>query len=174
MRHPFQIRAASLVIVAMASAASLPASAGEAECQTIRTSFEAVAAAPAYKQSMEMKAQGMTMEGIIIGDMVYMNPDGSRWVKLPLKKGGRKGMLDQIMSMTGISNCAIVRAETLPAGDMLVYEYMMTPPKGLPGAGDAPAKHQIWIGTKDGLVHRIASDGITGNLTYGAIAPPIP
>ena len=167
-------KAAPLAFTLALSTLYAPALAGDAECQTIRASFDAVAAAPAYKQTIDMKAQGMVMEGVVIGDVIYMNPDGSRWVKLPLKKGGRKGMLDQIMSMSAISACAIARTETLSAGDMLVYDYMMAPPKGLPGAGDAPAKHQIWIGTKDGLVHRLVSEGINVTLTYGAIEAPIP
>ena len=152
----------------------LPAFASETECAAIGKAFDAVANVPAYRQSITMKDQAAPMEAIIIGDMIYAKPDGQKWMKIRLKAGGRKGMLDQFMTMSAVSDCTMARSDTLPAGEMRVYEYTMAPPKGFPGMSDAPIKQQIWVGVADGLIHKLASEGIDGTMTYGAMEPPIP
>jgi hypothetical protein len=151
-----------------------PAFAGEAECVAISKAFDAVASVPAYRQSITMKDQAAPMEAIIIGDMIYAKPDGQKWMKIRLKAGGRKGMLDQFMTMSAMTECKIAGNETLPAGEARIFEYMMAPPKGFPGVGDTPMKQQIWVGVADGLIHKLASDSIQGTMTYGAMEPPIP
>lgn len=150
-----------------------PAAAGPAECEAIGNAFKAIAAVPAYRQLIDMKDPPMKMEGVVIGETIYMNVDG-KWNKVRLKPGGRMGMLDQIMVMSLVSDCKDLRMENLPAGRAKVYEYMMAPPKGMPGVSDKPAKHTVWIGTSDGLVHRMVADTMTIELSFDKQVPPIP
>lgn len=150
-----------------------PVQAGPAECEAIQNAFNAVAAVPGYRQMITVAEPKTEMEQMVIAETIYTRIDG-KWMKLKLKPGGRKGLLDAVMSMSSISDCKETRAEALPAGRAKVYEYMMTPPKGLPGAGTAPIKHEVWIGASDGLVHRISGNETTANLSYGTLIPPIP
>lgn len=165
--------ASALAGVILLFRAVSPASAGPAECEAIVNAFNAVAATPGYKQSVSVAEPKTEIEQVLIGEMLYTNVDG-KWMKLKLKPGGRKAILDAIMSMSAISECKEIKTDALPAGRMKVYEYMMTPPKLLPGSSTAPVKHEIWLGTSDGLVHRISGAGTTANITYGALTPPIP
>ncbi|MCA0401597.1 MAG: hypothetical protein LCH38_12365 [Proteobacteria bacterium] len=167
---PFASALAGIILVLRAVS---PASAGPAECEAIMNSFAAVAATPGYKQSVSVAEPKTEIEQIVIGEMLYTNAGGS-WSKLKLKPGGRKGILDAIMSMSSVSECKEIRVENLPAGRMKVYEYMMAPPKLLPGSSTAPVKHEVWLGSSDGLVHRISAAGTIANITYGALTPPIP
>lgn len=150
-----------------------PAEAGPAECEAIGNAFKAIAAVPAYRQIIDMTNPPMKMEGVVIGETIYMNVNG-KWNKVQLKPGGRKGMLDQIMVMSAVSDCIDLRMENLPAGRAKVYEYMMTPPKGMPGVSDKPAKHTVWIGIADGLVHRMVAESMRVDLSFDKQVPPIP
>lgn len=150
-----------------------PAAAGPVECEAIGNAFKAIAAVPAYRQVIDMTAPPMKMEGIVIGETVYMQVDG-KWNKVQLKPGGRKGMLDQIMVMSAVSDCNDLRMETLPVGRAKVYEYMMAPPKGMPGVSEKPARHVVWIGVSDGLVHRLQAENMTIDLSFDKQVPPIP
>ena len=153
--------------------AASPAAAGPAECEAIGNAFNAMAAVPAYRQVIDMTNPSMKMEGVVIGETVYMNVEG-KWNKVTLKPGGRKGMLDTIMKMSSVYDCKELRAETLPAGRAKVYEYMMTPPKGMPGSDDKPAKHTVWLGVSDGLVHRMQAENMKIELSFDKQVPPIP
>ncbi len=150
-----------------------PASAGPAECEAISNSFNAIAGVPAYRQVIDMANPPMKMEGVVIGETVYMNING-KWNKVQLKQGGRKGMLDSMMAMSSIFDCKELRSEAIPAGRTKVYEYMMTPPKSMPGVSDKPTKQLIWVGVSDGLVHRMISEGMKIELSFDKQVPPIP
>ncbi|WP_150286799.1 hypothetical protein [Rhabdaerophilum calidifontis] len=167
---PFLAVAAGTVLLA---GAITPAAAGPAECETIGKAFQAIAAVPAYRQVVDMTTPPMKMEAIVIGETIYMSVAGS-WNKVRLKPGGRKGMLEEIMKMTSVSDCKEVRADTLPSGNAKVFEYMMTPPKGMPGVSDKPAKYTVWIGVSDGLVHRMLAESMTVDLSFEKQVPPIP
>ncbi len=151
-----------------------PASASPAACDAIQNGFSAVASVPAYRQLIETGKNGERMEGVVIGETVYMRVD-EKWMRMRLKAGGRKGMFAQLLAMSTISDCQEVRAEALPSGMRAkVYEFMMTPPRGIPGAGDKPAKNTVWIGVDDGLVYRQVSEETSVTLSYDKIVPPIP
>jgi hypothetical protein len=150
-----------------------PAQAGPVECEAIGNAFNAIAAVPAYRQVIDMTNPSMKLEGVVIGETVYMSIDG-KWNKVTLKPGGRKGMLDEIMKTSSVFDCKELRAETLPAGRTKVYEYMMNPPKGMPGVSDKPAKHTVWLGVSDGLVHRMQAENMTIELSFDKQVPPIP
>jgi hypothetical protein len=150
-----------------------PAAAGPAECEAIGNAFNATAGVPAYRQIIDMTTPPMKMEGVVIGETVYMQVDG-KWNKVQLKPGGRKGMLNEIMKTSSVFDCKELRAETLPAGRTKVYEYMMNPPKGMPGVSDKPAKHTVWIGVSDGLVHKMVAENMTIDLSFDKQVPPIP
>ncbi|MCZ8181846.1 MAG: hypothetical protein O9322_02665 [Beijerinckiaceae bacterium] len=153
---------------------ALPALASPAACDAIQNGFNAVASVPAYRQLVETGQKGERMEGVIIGETVYMRVE-EKWMRMRLKPGGRKGMLNQIMSMSSITDCREMRAEALPSGMRTkVYEFMMTPPQGMPGVPNKPAKNTVWIGVDDGLVYRQVSDEITVTLSYDKVVPPIP
>lgn len=161
---------------AMMGSALLTASAalaGPADCEAIQNAFNAVADVPGYRQSVDMPSTGMKMESVVVGEIVYASIDG-KWTKVRLKPGGRKGMLTAIMSMSQVFDCKELRSETLPVGRAKVYEYMMSPPKGMPGVSDKPAKHTVWIGVDDGLVHRMHADDMKVELDFRKQIPPIP
>lgn len=167
---PFLSAAAGFILLLRAA---VPAHAGPADCEAISNSFNAIANAQGYRQVVEMTTPPMTMQQIVIGETIYTQVDG-KWMKLRMKPGGRKGMLDAIMSMSSVSDCKEIRAETLPAGRMKVYEFMMTPPKGIPGAGDQPLRQEVWIGVADGLVHRMTAPQTKVELSFDKIVAPIP
>lgn len=167
---PFLSAAAGIFLLARAIT---PAAAGPAECEAIGNAFTAIAGVPAYRQIIDMTTPPMKMEGVVIGETVYMQVEG-RWNKVQLKPGGRKGMLNEIMKMSAVFDCKELRAETLPAGRMKIYEYMMNPPKGMPGVSDKPAKHTVWIGVSDGLVHKMLAENMTIDLSFDKQVPPIP
>ena len=155
-------------------AMAIPALASPAACDAIQNGFNAVASVPAYKQLIETGQKGERMEGVIIGETVYMRVE-DKWMRMRLKPGGRKGMLSQILSMSSITDCREVRAEALPSGMRAkVYEFMMTPPRGLPGVPNTPSKNTVWIGVDDGLVYRQVSDETSITLSYDKVVPPIP
>lgn len=167
---PFLSGAAGLFLLARAIA---PAAAGPADCEAVGNAFSAVAGVPAYRQTIDMTTPPMKMESVVIGETIYMNVDG-KWNKVQMKAGGRKGMLDEVMRMSSVFDCREVRAETLPAGRTKVYEYMMAPPKNMPGAGDKPARHTVWVGVSDGLVHKMLAENMTIDLSFDKQVPPIP
>jgi hypothetical protein len=154
--------------------AVMPALANPAACDAIQNGFNAVASVPGYRQVVELGRTGERMEGVVIGETVYMRIN-DRWTRMRLKAGGRKGMLNQILALSSITDCREVRSEALPSGVRAkVYEYMMTPPRGLPGASDKPVRTLIWIGIEDGLVHRQVSEDTSIHLAYDRVVPPIP
>jgi hypothetical protein len=152
----------------------VPAWSNPAACDAIQNGFNAVASVPGYRQVVELGRTGERMEGVVIGETVYMRVN-DRWTRMRLKAGGRKGMLNQILSMSSITDCREVRAEALPSGMRAkVYEFMMTPPRGMPGVPDKPSKNTVWIGVDDGLVYRQVSDETSVTLSYDKVMPPIP
>jgi len=168
------IRNLSRSLVAMAAMLLAgQAQAGPVECEAIQNAYKAVASVPGYRQVVDMPGLSTKMESVVIGDMIYARMD-DKWRKIPLKPGGRIGMLTALLDMTSIFDCKELRSETLPAGRVKVFEYMMTPPKGLPGAGTKPARQVAWIGVTDGLVHRMTSDDTTIELDFRTQIPPIP
>lgn len=150
-----------------------PALAAPPECESIHKAFSTVATVESYRQKVDMPEMKTTFEQMVIGDVIYTREE-TKWSKLKLKPGGRKGILEAMAPLSAISGCKALRSETLPAGPTQVYEFMMAPPKGIPGAGTAPIRQEVWIGTRDGLVHRISGGSTTANITYGALTPPIP
>lgn len=145
-----------------------------AACDAIQNGFNAVASVPGYRQVVEMGRTGERLDGVVIGETVYMRVN-DRWTRMRLKPGGRKGMLEQIVAMSSIAQCTEIRSEPLPSGARAkVYQYMMTPPQGMPGVGDKPIPQQVWIGIEDGLVHKQVSQDITITLSYDRVMPPIP
>lgn len=154
------------------SLASAQAFAGPAECEALQNAFNAVAAVPAYRQVVDMPTTKMRFEAVVIGEMIYSNVEG-KWTKIRLKPGGRKGILDQVMSMSALLDCTSLRNEEIPAGRSKVYQYTMTPPKGMPGA-TGPVQTTIWIGLNDGLVHRMTTSDMKVEITYDKVMPPIP
>ena len=151
-----------------------PAVASPAACDAIQNGFNAVASVPGYRQVVELGRTGERMEGVVIGETVYMRVN-DRWTRMRLKAGGRKGMLNQILSLSSITDCREVRSETLPSGlRATVYEYMMTPPRNMPGVPDKPMRNLVWIGIEDGLVHRQVSEDTSLHLAYDRVVPPIP
>ncbi len=155
-------------------ALTAPAWANPAACDAIQNGFNAVVSVPAYRQLVEIADTGERMEGVVIGETVYARIN-EKWTRIRLKAGGRKGMFDHLLARSSITECREVRAETLPSGARAkVYEFMMTPPTGLPGASDKPVKNTVWIGVEDGLVYRQVSDKTTATLSYEKVVPPIP
>lgn len=167
---PFLSAAAGIFLLLRAVA---PAAAGPADCEAVGNAFSAIAAVPGYRQFIDMTTPPMKMEGVVIGETVYMQVDG-KWNKVQLKPGGRKGMMDEIMKTSSVFDCKELRAETLPAGRTKVYEYMMSPPKGMQGVSDKPAKHTVWVGVSDGLVHKLLAENMTIDLSFDKQVPPIP
>ena len=169
MRMCFSVSCLGAMIAMIgASDAASPA------CAPIEKAFQAVAAAPNVRQTMELTGpQPMKMESIFIGDTLYVL-EGQKWRKITLKKGGRIGILNSMMDMSALYDCKETRTDALSTGATQVYEYMMTPPKGLPGADNTPMRGEIWVGVADGLIYRMKGEKLVGVLSYGPETPPVP
>lgn len=150
------------------------AQASPAACDAIVNGFNAVASVPGYRQTIDMPRSGEKLEGVIIGETMYMRVN-DKWSRIRLKPGGRKGLTSQMIAMSSISDCKEVRAEALPSGARAkVYDFLMQPPRGMPGVGDKPIRQQVWIGIEDGLVHKQVGDDLLLVLSYDKVVAPIP
>lgn len=142
-------------------------------CAMVQESFTAVATAPAYRQSTKVPGMPGGVEAIVIGDVIYARMD-NKWNKIPLKAGGRKGMVEQLMSLTNMSNCREIGTEDINGRKLTVIEYMMTAPKGMPGDDGKPKKHSLWISQDNKRPYRLVSEGVEVDIQYENIAAPIP
>jgi hypothetical protein len=149
------------------------ASAQSGSCALVQESINAVATAPAYRQSTKIPSMPDGMEAVVIGDMIYARVD-NKWNKIPLKPGGRKGMVEQFMSMSAVSDCKETGIEDLNGRKLRVVEYMMTAPKGMPGDDGKPKKHSLWVGQDDNRPYRLVSEGVEVDIQYENVTPPIP
>lgn len=166
-------RPARLLSVPVLLAGLSPAAAQDATCGVIDKAIAAMIAAPAYHQTVEMKEPPMRFEGIVIGDTIHAKME-DKWQTIRLKPGGRKGMTEQMIAMSRIFDCKEKAAEEKDGRKLHVIEYMMTPPKGMPGVSDKPARHVAWIGQADMLIYRMTADAMTVNIRYENITPPKP
>lgn len=164
-------RFSRLGMVAAGLLAAPAALARPADCEAVQNAFNAVSDVPGYRQSVDMP--GSKVESVVVGETIYAHVDG-KWTKIRLRPGGRKGILQTMMSISQVFDCKELRSETLPAGRAKVYEYMMTPPKGLPGVPDQPVKHTVWVGVDDGLIHRMHAGDMKIELDFRKQIPPIP
>lgn len=150
--------------------ASTAVRAGEAECQAVVAAFTRLAEAPAYRQSMSLPGQP-AMEMAAIGDTLYMNA-GENWQKLPLKAGGRKEIMRQIVGEKPLENCEAGGTEQVggQAADMFAYR---VPP--IEGLSPEPSDQRVWIAQADGLPLRMLSaDGVDVMISYAPFEPPVP
>lgn len=160
----------SLTVVILSASG---ASAQSGSCTIVQESINAVATAPAYRQSTKILGMPEGMEAVVIGDMIFAHID-NKWNKIPLKPVGRKGMVEQIMSMSAISDCKETGIEDQNGRKLRVVEYMMTAPKGMPGDDGKPKKHSLWVGQDDNRPYRLVSEGVEVDIQYENVTPPIP
>jgi hypothetical protein len=162
---------AALVSPLLLLLAPFQAVAGPAECAAIIHSFSAMADQQGYRQVVEMAKSNFRIEQIVLGNTIYTNTDG-KWMKLGLKPGGRKEIVAQIMSETAVSDCSETGVDTLPGGRAKVFEFTLSPPKGIPGG--KPTRQKIWISSSDGLVRRMVGEDVKIELSFDKLTPPIP
>lgn len=145
------------------------------DCQTVFEAYVALAAAPAYHQTVSMP-NAPTMEMVTVGDVLYMREDEA-WKKVDLGPGMRAEMMRQTMpSADALKDCSRLAGDTIDGAAMSVYSYQ---PPQIEGAGPLGAQ-KVWIGDKDGLPHRMASvgaddGGVTVEIVFdGVEAPTVP
>ena len=163
------LAAAALLVMVV-----VPAKADPAACDAIQNGFNAVASVPGYRQIMEVTRTGERLEGVVIGETVYMRVN-DRWSRMRLKAGGRKGLIKNVINLASISDCRELRSEILPHGGRAkIYEYTMTPTRDVSGGDGKPIRQQVWIGIGDGLVHRQVGEDLRLSLSFDRVMPPIP
>ena len=160
-----------MIISAAWLAGSVPARADD--CATIFKAFEALTGVPAYSQTVTMKDAG-SLRSVVIGDVMYAN-DGSKWMKIPLKAGGRRGMLKQFVpDGTHLKDCARVGSDTIGGAAMTVYSYVPPVPKGMEAFAAAGGAQKLWVGVSDGLPRRMTTDSMEMTISFDAVTAPIP
>lgn len=159
-----------LLVLPLALADASFARAGEAECQAVVAAFTRLAEAPAYRQTMKLPGVG-TMEMAAIGETLYIAADG-KWSKLPLRPGGRKEIMQQIIGSRPLANCEAAGSETVDGVATTVLAYRVPPIEGLT---DQPSDQRVWVGDADGLPLRMVSaDGTEVSLSFAPFDPPVP
>lgn len=166
------MRARGAILIGSMMLGMAPAAlAGPAECDAIQAAFVAMADQAGYRQTVEMTSNGLKVEQVVIADMLYTRVN-DRWTKLKLQPGGRKAMISRILGETQVSDCSEARVEALPTGNAKVYDFMLSPPKSVPGA--KATRQVIWIGISDGLVHRMVGPETRVDISFERLVPPIP
>lgn len=152
---------------------SLAGAARADECATIFKAFEALSTAPAYSQTITMKDAG-TLRSVVIGDVMYAN-DGSKWMKLLMKPGGRRGILKQFVpDGSHLKDCVRVGSDTLGGVATAVYSYVPPVPKGMEAFAGAGGPQKLWVGVSDGLPRRMTADAMEMTISFEAVSAPIP
>lgn len=152
--------------------AAVPAAsqAGEAECQAVVAAFTRLAEAPAYRQTVTLPGVG-TMAMATIGDTLYAEADGA-WTKLPLRPGGRKEMMQQIIGTRPLENCEAAGSETVDGVATAIFAYRVPPIEGI---SPEPSDQRVWIADADGLpVRMVSADGTEVSLSFAPFDPPVP
>ena len=143
------------------------------DCAIILKAFEALAAAPAYSQSVTMK-DGATLRFVVIGDVMYVN-DGSNWNKIPFKASDRRNMLKQLVpDDMHLKNCTRVGSEAIDGAAMTVYSYIAPVPKGMEALVPTNVVQKVWVGVSDGLPRRMTTDSVDMNIRFDGVTAPIP
>lgn len=143
------------------------------DCATIYKVFEALTTVPAYSQSVTMK-DSPPLRSVVIGDVMYVN-DGSNWMKIALKAGGRRGMLKQFVPDGSLlKDCTRLDSDTIDGAAMTVYSYVPPVPKGMEAFAAAGGVQKLWVGTSDGLPRRMTTDTVEMTISFDGVVAPIP
>lgn len=142
------------------------------ECETVAGAYSALAKVPAYRQVTQLNGKPL-LDAIMIGDTFYVNNDGT-WSKMPLGPGMREEMMKKVIpDASALKGCKSLGSEKLDGFDTDIFEYQPPPMEGVGASGP----QRVWIGTTDGLPHRMASDqvgkAIDVRITFENVAPPI-
>jgi len=166
-RKPLVLIAAAVLVAFVQS----PVSADD--CAPIYRAFEALSAAPSVSQTVSMA--GMPpMQSVIIGDTVYAH-DGTKWIKIVLKAGGRMGMLKQFVPDAGsLKDCVAAGVDTLDGKAMTTYTYVPPTPAGMEAFAPKDPGQKLWVGDEDGLPHRMTAEGTEVTISYDHVEPPVP
>ncbi|MFK8250560.1 hypothetical protein [Ancylobacter terrae] len=150
--------------------ASVPARADD--CPAIFKAFETLMKTSTYSQNIAMKE--MSLRSIVMGDVIYMNSDGT-WTKVALKPGGRQEMLKQFVpDGSHLKECAKVGTESIGGKAMTIYRYVPPVPKGMEGLPGAGVPQKLWVGDSDGLPHRLTTDAMEMTISFEPVTAPIP
>lgn len=163
-----------MILLAAAAGLGFGHAAAADDCKAIFDAYGALAAAPAYHQTVSMPNAPM-MEMVTIGDVLYIREDDA-WKKMDLGPGMRAEMMRQTMpSADALKDCSRLDGDTIEGAAMSVYSYQ---PPQIEGAGPL-GPQKVWIGDKDGLPHRMTSvgeadAGVTVEIVFDGVVPPAP
>lgn len=165
----------AVLFTAAIAICGLSAEARADDCATVFKAYSDLSAVPSYASTMTQA--GMVMKAVVIGETVYANADG-QWTKVPLKAGGRLGMLKSFVPEAGsLQDCKAGAADAIDGKAMATYSYVVPVPEEMKAfAGpDADKPQTVWIGVDDGLPHKmVAGGGIELTIAYDGVVAPIP
>jgi len=130
----------------------------EPACQAITKAMLIMNDQPGVRQVSAIKGNGGEdqVEAILLPAAMYIRDD-KQWRRMPA-----------LLQMP-LSDCTGPQSETLNGTAMNVYEYKQPNPMK-PGTKTSA---KLWIGAKDGLMHRMEAATVTQTIEYGAFKPPI-
>lgn len=146
-----------------------PASA-DAVCDRIFASYSKLSEVPAYRQTVRLKG-AVIAEQMMVGNDLYTR-DGNSWSKQSLEDGARKSLLAAVMADgASLKDCREGAEETVNGVDTRQYSYALPPMAGVGELGP----QQVWIGTEDGLPHRLVAEkqGTETIVGFDGIKPPM-
>lgn len=159
-------------VAAMGLVALLPIPAFADDCAPIYKAFEALSVAPSVSQTIATPDMP-PMRSVIIGDTLYAH-DGTKWVKIVLKAGGRMGMLKQFVPDAGsLKDCALTGADTIDGKAMTTYAYVPPTPEGMEAFAPKDPNQKLWVGDDDGLPYRMTAEGTEVTISYDKVEPPV-
>ena len=142
----------------------------EPACQAITKAMLIMNDQPGVRQVSAIKGNGGEdqVEAILLPDAMYIRDD-KQWRRMPMDATRRKSMAEAALLKMPLSDCTGPQSETLNGTAMNVYEYKQPNPMK-PGTKTSA---KLWIGAKDGLMHRMEAATVTQTIEYGAFKPPI-
>ena len=160
-----------LFAIVLATTFLAPALSLANECQTVADAYAALGKAPAYRQTVTMGGKPLA-ELIVVGDTIY-NKSKKGWTAMDVGAGGRVAMQKKALpDAASLRDCARVGPDTFAGTDAVMYDY--TPP-AVEGLGEL-GPQRVWIGTADGLPHRMTSvqSKTDVSLSFDSVTAPTP
>lgn len=164
----------AMIFTAAIAICALSVEARADDCAVIFKAFTDLSAVPQYASTTTQ--DGIAMKAVVIGDTVYANP-GGKWTKVPLKAGGRLGMLKSFVpDAASLKDCKAGTADEIEGKAMATYSYIVPVPENMKqfAGPDTDKPQTVWIGADDGLPYKMVAGGIELTVTYAGVVAPIP